>query len=383
MDSLCLYDGKVYNKIYSFKYQGINFTICRDSNKYVFFKHDVINDRDIYTLYERWIQVFDNCLRIDDRTKIDNCINYLNSKSFSKNSDLIKTINSLLYCHRKKNITNVKRKIFNKYAILLLICTSSLIFGGVTLFNWYNEGKNVNHLMKNILNETKIEETVAFNATEIPQVSGDASQSQKYGEDYWTYMKTTLMSVDFNELKSINSDTKGWIYINNTNVNYPFVQGDDNSFYLNHSFDKTYNVAGWLFADYKSNFNKFLKNTVIYGHGRVDQVMFGSLEKVLNDSWYTNKENQIIKLSTPEKNTLWQIFSIYTIPSESYYLTHTFENDASYKKFLDTMLSRSIYNFGQKVDTDDNILTLSTCLDTNGNRIVIQAKLIKSQNRKN
>ena len=109
--------------------------------------------------------------------------------------------------------------------------------------------------------------------------------------------------------------------------------------------------------------------------------MFGSLDKVLNESWYTNKENQIIKLSTENKNTLWQIFSIYTVPSESYYLTHTFANDESYQKFINTMLSRSIYDFKVNVDVDDKLLTLSTCLDFDGNRIVVQAKLIKEQNR--
>ena len=45
------------------------------------------------------------------------------------------------------------------------------------------------------------------------------------------------------------------------------------------------------------------------------------------------------------------------------------------------MLSRSIYNFGVKVDSSDKILTISTCLDNNGNRIVIQAKKIKEQSR--
>ena len=93
------------------------------------------------------------------------------------------------------------------------------------------------------------------------------------------------------------------------------------------------------------------------------------------------RNNQIIKLSTEKKNTLWQIVSIYTIPSESYYLTHTFENDDSYQKFLDTMLSRSIYDFQTDLNTSDKLLTLSTCLDFNGNRIVVQAKLIKEQKR--
>ena len=377
--ALCLYNGKVYDKIYEFKFHDTDFTICKDDNKYIYFKHDIINDKDIYIPYDRWINAFEDNSLIEDKTKIDAFVDYLNNKKIKNNDEIKKLGDQFIFGKKKKS--KAKIKILNKYFLLLLICFGSLLFGGITLFNWYNEGKDVNHLMKDILENTKIEENIAFTATEIPEVTGEAYESQKYGEDYWTYMKMTMMSVDFSELKSINPDTKGWIYVNNTNVNYPFVQGEDNSYYLTHSFDKSYNVAGWLFADYKSDFNKFLKNTVIYGHGRVDQVMFGSLESVLNESWYTNKENQIIKLSTPLKNTLWQIFSIYTIPSESYYLTHTFENDKTYQKFIDTMLSRSIYNFGVNVDTDDKILTLSTCLDNNGNRIVIQAKLIKEQAR--
>ena len=375
MTSLCLYNGKVYNKIYNFKYNNKDFTICKDDSKYVYFKHDIVNDKDVYTPYDRWLKVFE--LDDNNKHKIDSFIDYLNSNNIKSENQIKELVDKVIYNKKKKR----KIKILNRYFILLLISVSSLIFGGVTLFNWYSEGQDVHHLMNDILKNTKIEENIAFTATEIPEVIGESAENHKYGEDYWNYMKTTMISVDFDELKRINPDTKGWIYVNNTNVNYPFVQGGDNEFYLNHSYDKTYNVAGWLFADYKSDFNNFLKNTVIYGHGRVDQVMFGSLERVLDESWYTNKENQIIKLSTTEKNTLWQIVSIYTIPSESYYLTHTFENDASYQKFIDTMLSRSIYDFGINVTSKDKLLALSTCLDYNGNRIVIQAKLIKEQKR--
>lgn len=376
MSSLCLYNGRVYNKVYSFKHNDYDFTLCKDNNKYIYFKHDVVNDKDVYTPYDRWLSVFE--LEDKNKDKLDKFIEHLNNKNIKSKKQIENIVNSYV-CGKKKH----KRKIliFNKYIILLIISLSALLFSGVTLYNWYSEGKDVHNLMNDVLKNTEIKENIAFTATEIPEVSGDAAENHKYGEDYWNYMKTTMISVDFDELKRINSDTRGWIYVNNTNVNYPFVQSGDNEFYLNHSYDKSYNVAGWLFADYRSDFNKFQKNTVIYGHGRVDQVMFGSLEKVLDESWYTDKENQIIKLSTPEKNTLWQIASIYTIPSESYYLTHTFENDQSYQKFIDTMLSRSIYDFGNKVTTKDKLLTLSTCLDYNGNRIVIQAKLIKEQKR--
>ena len=372
-NSLCLYNGKVYNKVYSFNINGNDFAICKDNKKYIYFKHDIVNDKDIYTPYDRWINAFE----ISDLTykrKIDELIDSLNSRKIKTDKNIKELVDKQIYGKRKKKI------IFNKYFILLIICITSFLFGGITLLSWHNEDTKSTHIMKNIIEKTNIEEQAAFNTTEIPEITGD-EYGYKYGEDYWNYMKTTMISVDFSELKKINPDTKGWIYVNNTNVNYPFVQGGDNRYYLNHSFDGTYNVAGWLFADYKSDFNKFEKNTVIYGHGRVEEVMFCSLDKVLDESWYTNKENQIIKLSTEKKNTLWQIVSIYTIPSESYYLTHTFENDDSYQKFLDTMLSRSIYDFQTDLNTSDKLLTLSTCLDFNGNRIVVQAKLIKEQKR--
>ena len=375
MNALCLYNGKVYNKIYSFNVGGYDFAICKDNKKYVYFKHDVINDKDIYTPYDRWITAFE----ISDLTynrKIDDLIDSLNRKRIRNNNNIKHLVDKQIYGKKTKS----KKLIFNKYFILLIMCLSSLVFGGITLLNWHNEDTKSNHIMKKIIEKTNIEEETAFTANEIPEITGD-EYGYKYGEDYWNYMKTTMMSVDFSELKKINPDTKGWLYVNNTNVNYPFVQGGDNSYYLDHSFDGTYNVAGWLFADYKSNLNKFEKNTVIYGHGRVEEVMFGSLNNTLDESWYTNKENQIIKLSTEKKNTLWQIVSIYTIPSESYYLTHTFENDESYQTFLNTMLSRSIYDFGVDLNTSDKLLTLSTCLDFNGNRIVVQAKLIKEQKR--
>lgn len=379
MDNLCVYNGKVYNKIYNFSYNKTNFTICSCENKLVYFKHDIINERHIYTPYDRWIEAMNLDYLKQDQLKLDKFIEYLNKNKIINEQKINKLVGNDFINHKPK--TKRKSIIFSKYMIILLISIIGFTFGGISLFNYYHEESDANKIIKEVQKQTMVDEEVAFTSSEIPEIATEAYENHKYGEDYWTYMKTTMMSVDFTKLKQINPDTKGWIYLNNTNINYPFVQSTDNSFYIDHSFDKSYNVAGWLFADYKSNLDSFLKNTVIYGHGRVEDVMFGSLEKVLDESWYTNKDNQIIKLSTETKNTLWQIVSIYTVPSEQYYLTHTFENDQSYQNFINKMLSRSIYDFKTNVDVDDKILTLSTCLDFDGNRIVVQAKLIKEQNR--
>ena len=167
----------------------------------------------------------------------------------------------------------------------------------------------------------------------------------------------------------------------NTNINYPIVQTTNNEYYLTHAFDKTYNNAGWVYIDYENLVNFQSDNTVIYGHGRLDKTVFGSLKNALTKEWQANKENYIIWISTPNENMLYQIFSIYTTQRERYYIQTDFETTEVKQKSIDTMKSRNITTEDTIVTPTDKILTLSTCLNNDGGRIVVQAKLIKIQKR--
>ena len=112
-----------------------------------------------------------------------------------------------------------------------------------------------------------------------------------------------------------------------------------------------------------------------------DRSMFGSLVWCLKESWYTNNENQFIKISTPKSNTVWKIFSIYTIKPEVYYLKTYFESPEEHQIFLDIVKGRSIHNFNEDVTPNDKILTLSTCSDDGTKRVVIHAKMVKVEYR--
>ncbi len=198
-------------------------------------------------------------------------------------------------------------------------------------------------------------------------------ESTSFG--YYDFSKP-LSEINFSSLKKQNKDTVAFLKVNNTNVSYPVVQASNNDYYLTRDFNKSYNSAGWVFMDYRNNINNLDSNTIIYAHGSLKTTMFGTLKKVVKKDWYTNPDNLTITLLT-EKNTLyWKIFSIYTIPDEVYYLTSNFGTDESHQNFINTMLSRSIYNFGESVSLDDKMLTLSTCYN-NQLRLVVQAKLVK------
>lgn len=189
-----------------------------------------------------------------------------------------------------------------------------------------------------------------------------------------------LIDVDFKNLKSINNQTKAWIQLDGTNINYPVVQTDNNNYYLNHSFDKSYNEAGWIFLDYRNNITNLDKNTIIYAHGRLDKTMFGSLKNVLSSNWQNNTNNHVIKLSTEKQNTLWQIFSVYKIKTTNDYIKNEFDTDIAFTNFTKMLIERSSYNFDTLVNSTDKIITLSTCYNST-EKVVAHAKLIKIETK--
>ncbi len=270
------------------------------------------------------------------------------------------------------------RKIKPLGLVIILICICGLGLGIFNILKWNSDNKEL---------DKQIEEFEKMNI--IEEIPGDDDHAEainppKEGtteeSDYYKYLKLPLISVDFSELLTKNSDTVGWLHVNGTNINYPIVQTSDNDYYLTHAFNKTSNGAGWIFLDYRNDINNLQDNTIVYGHGRTNITMFGSLKNIFKSSWYEDTENYVVNLSTPEYNTLWQVVSIYSIPTETYYLTSSFGSTESKQKFLDTIVGRSIYNFNASVNTNDKILTLSTCLNDN-EKVVLHAKLIKQQAR--
>ena len=273
----------------------------------------------------------------------------------------------------------MKKKKRNKLGLIFLIIVSSLLLSTLTisLFNiflWNKDNKANENNLKDIEENTEIKIVKDNDNTEFINKPLDEN------DDYWYYSTFDLIDVDLKKLKEKNNDTVGWLNVNNTNINYPFVKSSDNDYYLHHSFDKSYNNAGWVFLDYRNNKNLTDKNNIIYGHHRVNNTMFTSLLNTLNQSWYTNKDNHIIRISLENENSLWQIISVYKIPTESYYITTKFNDDNEFITFLDTISKRSIYNFNYNVNKEDIILTLSTCYDDN-TRVVVHAKLIKIEKK--
>ena len=258
--------------------------------------------------------------------------------------------------------------LFEVFFIVFLISSYKIV-------KYYIDKKEIDTVINEITELTTIIESESEEAEEI-------NPPEDKNSLYYEFINMPFASVDFTKLLQKNNETVAWLIVNNTNINYPIVQTNNNDFYLNHSFDRTYNGGGWLFMDYRNNPTSFDTNTIIYGHSLLTKTMFGSLLNARYDWWYTNKENQVIKLSTPSENTLWQIFSIYKVIPENYYINNTFNSEEEIQKFFDKLLERSVYDFNVDLIPSDKILTLSTCNTANGDeRLVVHAKMIKREQR--
>ena len=161
---------------------------------------------------------------------------------------------------KKKKLTNITINIIiGIFGILLLYSIFNII-------KWNIDSKKLSNQIDNINDIISIDD---FDNKDAVIVSNNADDK----DPYWSYIKMNLIDVNLNELRKINSDTKGWIKVNGTNINYPFVQTSNNDYYLNRSFDKSLNKSGWVFMDYRNNLTNLDKNTILYAHGRVNRTM--------------------------------------------------------------------------------------------------------------
>ena len=238
----------------------------------------------------------------------------------------------------------------NKILITLIqiVLIAVIIFSGIKIIEWIKNNKKNKDIM------SEIKENVVIN-----------NEMDSNNEEY---------KIDFAKLKQKNSDAIAWIKVNGTDIDFPVVKGTDNSYYLTHNFDKEKNKAGWIFADYRNKFDGTDKNIIIYGHNMKNGSMLASLKDVIKEEWYNSENNKYIALITENENCKYQVFSVYQIETEEYYLQ---TNILNFKEFVEKIKGRSKKNFNVDIKETDSILTLSTCADNTKYRVVLHAVKVK------
>ena len=179
--------------------------------------------------------------------------------------------------------------------------------------------------------------------------------------------------VDFDELLKINDDLVGWIYIEDTNVNYPIVQGPDNDFYLYKMFDGNYNRAGSIFMDSASSDDFSDENTIIHGHHMKNDTMFSWLPKYKQQQFYD--QHPTVLIMTPSQNYKLHLFSGYVTDTASSAWKLDFSS-GEFDQWLQEISSKSNFIPLAMPDSSDRIVTLATCdYDFEGARYILHGFL--------
>ena len=208
---------------------------------------------------------------------------------------------------------------------------------------------------------------------ENPEPDGEA-ESQIAQEAQKEERDSIVPEIDFAALKAVNEDVVGWLYLPDTVISYPVVQGEDNSYYLKHLIDGTYNVNGCLFMDYKNQRNLMDDNTLIYGHHMDSGKMFASLVKYKNQEFYD--AHPVLYFLTEDVVYQIELFAGYTTTADSgaYMISLSMREEKI--EWLKEMFHSSDFFADVTVSALDHIVTFSTCAyDFQDARYVLHGKL--------
>lgn len=252
--------------------------------------------------------------------------------------------------------------------ILTLFLASPAAFAGYQIFREYSERK------ESADTYTDLENLVSF-PEDLPEKEPDETNSSESGE---TEPAPVGPTIDFAGLKEINDDCVAWIYIEDTAINYPVVQGSDNSYYLKHLIDGKWNSAGCIFLDFRVDGAIADRHSIIYGHHMKNGTMFSGLTQYKKQPYYDEHPEGL--LITPEATYRIEFFAGYVAKVSDPAWQILFESDEAYEVWLNDIVKRSWFEPRLLPAVTDNILTLSTCSYEFDNARFVLHGIIKTEN---
>lgn len=229
----------------------------------------------------------------------------------------------------------MKRKYIDKFILIVAICV--FIYAAINLFQIFkanHDEKRETDKVRDIIN---------------------APTEEKELDNF---------SVNFDELKAINPEVVAWVVVKDTSISYPIVKGQNNEYYLNHTFEKKENYAGSIFMDHTASPDFSDLNTFIYGHNVYHGTMFAELSNYVNESFFN--KHPYVYLYTPTGNYKLRVVSAYVADAQSDSYRMSFSSTQDYQNYLNTILAKSRYDSKAVMSAEDRMVTLYTCSYENG-----------------
>ena len=193
-----------------------------------------------------------------------------------------------------------------KEYFLLGILSVILLAAGVWIYQITSAYQKAEREYAQLPEYVKVEKNTRDPENTKPNVAEDDKEGEKQEE---------TVTVDFASLQAINPDIVAWLRIPGV-LEYPVVRGKDNSYYLNHTVQKTYNIAGSIFLDYRNERDFSDSKNIIYGHNMKDGSMFHVLRNYQDIDFF--QEHTDMEIYLPDGRTLnYQIIACEQVPADS------------------------------------------------------------------
>lgn len=186
-----------------------------------------------------------------------------------------------------------------------------------------------------------------------------------------------IINPDYQSYYDLNNDMVGWIKIEDTVIDYPILQGDDNSYYLKHDINKNEYFYGSIILDFRCDIKNMARNTMVYGHNMKKNIMFHELVSYKNSDFF--EQHRIIEMNTLYDQMKWEVFSVYVVDGGySYAISYPLDKDDEFQAYIDDIYARNIYQNNIEITMEDKLLTLVTCsYEFDNARTIIHARLIQ------
>lgn len=182
------------------------------------------------------------------------------------------------------------------------------------------------------------------------------------------------LEINFEELEKINSDVVGWIYLEDSKINYPIVQGKDNEYYLRHMVNKEYNIGGSIFMDMRNKSDFTDTHSIIYGHHMNNGTMFTDITKYKDQEYYNNHKTG--KIITKNKTYEIEFFAGYVTDVYANSWEVNLKTSSDWYEWAKKSKQKSNFQSDITIAEGDKYITLSTCsYDFNDARYVLVGKI--------
>lgn len=251
------------------------------------------------------------------------------------------------------------------YIILILFFTGIFIAGALQAY------RQVQEYSEGISSYTELEQYI-----ELP-VDPEDNQEDRQNENQSGENEPDpdWPAVDFSALSEVNPDIVAWIYIEDTEINYPVVQGKDNQHYLKHLFSGEWNSSGCIFLDSRNSPDFSDRHSIIYGHHMKNGTMFSGLTEYKKQEFYD--AHPTILLMTPNQNFTIEVFAGYVANVKDDVWRISFSSDMEFEEWIQNAKEHSCFESGIVPAVTDRIITLSTCsYEFDNARFVLMGRIV-------